>query len=259
MPKREIRFGVSDGDYRSSTWKCWSPTGEKTDIYVANREIAKALKVSLHETGQCHVAYFDSFMKSSGLSANPKVKDRYIDKWLSPKPFPNGLIIGLRIVVTHSSVCTPFKKQDYRKITWINNCAANKSTEIDILITPPDYKSQDWPGKNGMGSKLIGSYLLSDESTVWITYYEIETPKVKTQKISPSFFKGNSKRSLINGGMKIMLLGDEPDGSKTLYDCALVFETKQKAFWYYLRKMNRIGIINKGLILPRGKFFDSFR
>ena len=225
MPKREIRFGVSDGDCRSATWKCWSPTGKKTDIYVANRDVAKALKVSLHESGKCHIAYFDNFMKSSGLLTDSRVKDRYIEKWLSPKPFVNGLIIGLRIVVTYSAVCTPFKPKEHRKIKWINNCSPHKSTEIDILITPPDYKSQDWPGKNGMGSKLIGSYSLSDESTVWITYHEIETPDLKHQKISPTFFKGRSKRGLFNGKMKLMLLGDEPDGSKTLYDCALAFKT----------------------------------
>lgn len=259
MPKREVRFGVSDGTYRSATWKCWSPTGKKTDIYIVNRGIAKTLKVSLHETGQCHIAYFDSFMNSSGLSVDPRVKDRYIDKWLSPKAFANGLIIGLRIVVTHAAVCTPLKAEDSRKIKWIENCAPDKSTEIDILITPPDYKSQDWPGKNSMGNRLIDSYLLADESRVWITHHEIDPPDIKKQKINFKFFKGHDKYSLVNGKLKLMLLGDEPDGSKTLYDCALVFETKKKAFLHYLKELNGRGSQAGRHSLPRGKFFDMFR
>ena len=67
MPESAIRFTVrNQSGQRAATWKCWSPSG-KEDVYVTCRDIHGALKVSLHETGRWHVAYFEGFFEESVL------------------------------------------------------------------------------------------------------------------------------------------------------------------------------------------------
>lgn len=255
MPKREIRFGLSDGNgLTSNTWKCWSPTGQKKDIYVANRFLGNVLKVSVHESGRCHIAYSDDFTEDQ-----PSLKTRYVDQWDSPPPLGNGVIIALRVVIPNSAVMTPEDSAKAGKISWIPTCPDRIWTEIDILITPPEYQSSDWPGKNSMNNELVGRYTLSDNSILWITYMRIDPPNLGTHRISPKFFRGHSRKSLLSGRLLLLVLGYEPDGSKTLYQCPLIFETRHKAFAEYLGSVSKKHPNDKGLQLPRGKFFDKFR
>lgn len=49
-PGGEVRFGVgSPDDARTGTFRLWAPD-DKSDVYIANRQIAGTQKVSFHQT-----------------------------------------------------------------------------------------------------------------------------------------------------------------------------------------------------------------
>jgi len=264
MPKRELRFSiVSEGRRRAATWKCWSPSGKtKTDLYIANREMGHALKVSLHESGKCHLAYFHNYWLSEMPKELRKGGSRFVTKWDAPAPIALGVTLVMRIVTPSSAVVAPYEKGSYKKMKWLQNCPEGKATEIDIVITEPGLLVDGWPGKASMKNNLIGSFNLADESIVWFVCMTIDMPNFENldkRRISPQFFKGGNSRSLVDDGLKVLLIGDMADGSKVLYDCAVKFESKKIAFLEYFKILNKMQAKGGGNILPRGKFFDRFR
>jgi hypothetical protein len=261
MPKRELRFSISSGKgTRASTWKCWSPSGKtKTDLYIANREIGHALKVSLHESGKCHLAYFQNYWLANTPRPHHHSNSRFVDKWEAPAPLVPGLTLVLRIVTPSLSANTRYEETDYKKMNWLRNSPDGKATEIDIFLTDPGLNVDGWPGKNTMKNQLVGSFELADGSIVWVLSMVIDMPDLGKKRIIPYFFNGKEKRDLVDNNLRMLLHGDEPDGSKTLYDCVIMFKTKKIAFLEYLMSLNishKKGVRNQ---LPRGKFFNRFR
>ena len=67
--------------------------------------------------------------------------------------------------------------------------------------------------------------VLNNGHTVWAVYWEINMPKLPdVKKGECHFFKGKTDKDLKNVNLRSMLLGSEPDGSKVIYDCAVVNE-----------------------------------
>lgn len=82
MGKQPLRFGIHDGaGHRAATWKLWTgKSANRSDVYLAFRELNDALKVSLHESGQWHIAYSQRTFEEDVKGAIPKFKDRYVEK-----------------------------------------------------------------------------------------------------------------------------------------------------------------------------------
>ncbi len=104
---REIRFTVrNQGGQRAATWKCWSPPG-KEDVYLTCREVSGALKASLHESGNWHIAYFEGFFEESVPEEHRTERGRFIDQWSRPKPIAPGITLAFRIITPWSSYLRP--------------------------------------------------------------------------------------------------------------------------------------------------------
>lgn len=89
-----------------------------------------------------------------------------------------------------------------------------KAIEIYIIITTPYAKIPEWPGKNPMGTELIGSFQLNNKNTVWAVS--------KIGKGKGHFFKGKSKSDLKEfNNIRALVFGDNPDGSRVIYDIAV--------------------------------------
>ncbi len=170
MPERSIRFGITDGaGKRSATWKCWTPTGiGKHDVYLACRELGGALKTSLHETGQWHVAYSNSFFDEKVVEPGHKKKGRFIEKWARPKELAPGVTLAFRIVTPWSAVRTPYDHKNFKRMHWLQNANEGKATEIDIIVTSSTTPVTGWPGMRSMNTSLVDSMRLDNgESTHW--------------------------------------------------------------------------------------------
>jgi len=228
MPEQSIRFGITDGKgNRAATWKCWSPVGVgKNDIYLVCRNLGGALKASLHQSGKWHIAYNNKFFEENVDDPKHKEKGRFLEKWPRPKDLSPGLTLAYRIVTPWSAVNTPFDESSFKKTTWIPNANIGKATEIDILITAPSTKTTGWPGMRSMNTKLAHSMVLDSGETVWIVYWEVEIPTLPSVNTNPSYYKGKSKKDLEGENMRVLVFGNEDDGSRVLYDCALEVSKK---------------------------------
>lgn len=222
MPEQVIRFGISDGSgHRAATWKLWTPSN-KSDVYLAYRELGGALKASLHQSGSWHVAYSQMTFEDVVQGAIPTQQDRFLEKWPRPKPIAPGITLAFRIVTPHSGVTSLISEPD-ENITWIPNSPPPRATEIDIMIISPITPVTGWPGKNKMGTKPIGSYELTSGETVWAVYWVVDMPDLSpATKGAGRFYKGRTHEGLKSDTLRALVFGEEPDGSRVIYDCAVI-------------------------------------
>jgi len=218
--KHHLRFGIRNGALRAATWNISSPDST-SDIYISCRELKGFIKVSLHETGSWHLGYsdkaFDKYFKSDESSE----KDKYIEIWPRPNVIAEGMTLAFRIVTPYSATSTPVE-DTLKDIIWIPNCAIGYATEIDIFITRLRDDPQNWPGKNRMATKLVGSYNLQSNETVSVVYWQIPIPHLSPIANKPfNFLKGASERDLKNRNLRAIVFADEKDGSRTIFDCAI--------------------------------------
>lgn len=221
MAKKFIKFGVSDAKgLRASTWKLWTETsGGKSEIYFSNRSLGGELKTSLHESGKWHNSFSYNTYKEKVEGKISTLKDRFVEKWDRPPEISDGVTLAFRIVTPSSSITNSTLSGKYKKVIWLPNAPESKATEIDIIITKPSVQILGWPGKHSMGTSLIGSFQLNNGDTAWVIYCVINMPDLsKLPNGTGNYFKGKSKKDIKSDGMRLLLFGSEPDGSRVIYD-----------------------------------------
>jgi hypothetical protein len=223
LSERAIRFGITDGSgKRAATWKCWTPVGAgKSDVYLTCRSIGYALKVSMHETGEWHIAYSEKFFAENPDALADRPQGRFIDKWARPNEIAPGLTLALRIITPHSAVSIPIASLK-RTITWIPNSPPGQALEICTFFTSPYALVSSWPGKNSMQTKLVGSMLLENNEKIWVVYRTIERPNFEDMRGTPRYFKGRGKGDLTGEGLRILAHKiHKEDGSLVILDGAI--------------------------------------
>jgi len=232
MAKRALRFGIHDGTGHSAvTWKLWTETAnEKSDVYLTCRSLGGDLKASLHESGNWHIAYSKSSFEKKVKGVVPKFKDRFIEKWPRPSETALGLTLAFRIVTPWSAVTNDIEQSDVARVTWIPNAPKPKATEIDVIFVKPTTPVTGWPGKRSLGTSLVGSIPLESGETVWTVYRVLDMPDLTSAtRGKGQFFKGKSEKDLEGDGLRVLILGTEPDGSRVMYDCAAQRETAKNS------------------------------
>jgi hypothetical protein len=217
MAEQAIRFSVcSDDGFRAASWKSLTPSG-KEDVYLTCREHGGALKVSLHQSGSWQLAYDQSFFERSISETDRTERGRFIDSWQRPSPIAAGVVHALRIVTPWTAVCTPY--EDSELIVRVDPPSEGRAIEFDLFLVNRDTLVSAWPGKEKMGTKLVGSYTSPSGSSVWVVYRDIPMPQLPTIPGVPKFFHGKSTEDLKDANLRIFAFGDGPGGSKVIYDC----------------------------------------
>ena len=224
MSDKELRFGIHNerNGLSAATWKLWTPKS-KHDIYLTCRQLGGDIKLSFHESGSWHFGFSKEGFDKLFDTEKSLGKSRHMDIWEKPIPILDGVTLALRIVTPFSAVTTPIQTID-KRIVHIPNCSEGFATEIDILITSSTEDLDSWPGKNKMGTKLVGSYSIGRTEQVWVVYWEIPLPNLSSPNSSSvQFFKGKNKSDLLEShNLKAVAFADAEDGSKILIDCAVV-------------------------------------
>ena len=223
MAELSIRFGVkTECGKRAATWKCFAPKGVgKSDIYILNRNLGSVIKTSLHESGRYHTAFITKYFDEKFSESEKDERGRFIQKWPEPTELAPGLSLVFRIVTPYSSAITDMSEERHKKTVWIPNAPENMATEVLIIVTKPDVVCTSWPAKNSMGTELIGKLVLDNGNTVWFVYYHGKMPNFPEKmngKIRHS--NGEPLDQCINEDTKALVFGDQPDGSKVIYDLA---------------------------------------
>ena len=232
MPQRSLRFGIHDGSgNRAATWKLWTEFGSRnSELYLANRSLGGTFKASLHQSGNWHIAYSQKTFEDQVKGAIPKFNDRFIEKWPRPNEIVPGVTLAFRIVTPYSALTNSQDHGNYAKVKWIDNAPTSKATEVDILITKPAVSVSGGPGKRTMGTSIIGSFQLENGETVWAVSWIVDMPDFpKTDRGVGRFYRGKNKKDLETDGLRALVFGTEPDGSRVIYDCAVQSKTANKA------------------------------
>ncbi|MGA2240318.1 MAG: hypothetical protein ABSH06_27130 [Thermodesulfobacteriota bacterium] len=227
MTQRALRFGIHDSaGRRAATWKLWTESaGRKSEVYLSCRSLGGALKASLHESGKWHIAYSQRAFEKDVKGAISKFRDRYIEKWPRPSELAPGITLAFRIVTPWSAVTNLTEGSSIKGVIWLPNAPEQKATEIDILLTKPTTPVTGWPGKRSMGTSLIGSIPLENGETVWAVHWVVNMPDFTSLgKGTGRFYKGRSEKDLKSEGLRVLVFGTEPDGSRVMYDCAVQIE-----------------------------------
>jgi hypothetical protein len=212
-----LRFGITNNNgLRAATWTITNPKS-KSDIYISCRELRGTIKASLHQSGSWHIGYSkDAVEKYLATDQN-----KYMEIWSRPNPIALGFTLAFRIVTPYSAVTCRLIESS-KDIKWIPNCNEGFATEIDLIITSPDTAIINWPGKEKMDTKLLGSFKLSNEETAWLVYWTVPLPDFSGLSGKQfQFYKGKTKQDLVGANLRAIIFGQEPDDSRTIYDCAM--------------------------------------
>jgi hypothetical protein len=218
MPQRVLRFGVrDDAGHRAATWKLWTETsGRRSEIYLACRELG-TLKTSFHESGAWHVAYSKAFFEGDVMDTGPR-QDRFLEKWPRPTEIAPGLTLAFRIVTSPYAVTTDIEAASPKDIIWLPKASGSQSTSIAILISKLSTSTDGWPGQRSMGTSLIGSIPLMNGETVWAVYVFEPMVDLGNKAARMHFYKGKSRKDLDSDGLRALVFGDCPDGSRVILD-----------------------------------------
>jgi len=217
MPEQSFRFGVGSVQppRRAASWKIWTPSG-KQDVYIASRDIGGAVKLSLHASDQWHFAYNNTFFAEKVPETLRDDRGRFIETWGKPEPIAPGLTLAVRIVTPWSAMSE--EAPDSAKLALIEPPGEGRAVEVDIFVVERGVKVSGWPGKNGMGTRNVGSYEVADGSRIWAVSWDIESPDFsQLDEKQGHLFSGVSKSDIATD-LRALVFADNPDGSKTLYD-----------------------------------------
>jgi hypothetical protein len=211
VPESAIRFAVSDGVNRASSWKCWTRRGTgKSDVYLANRQLGDVLKVSLHQSGQWHTAFLQEYLDKHAASGEFE-NNRFIDTW-TVQEVSAGVRIALRIVTPTGAVNIPAAPE--KKVVLVAPAPVGKAIEVKILITEPTV-SVEPPAF----ITVIGQFELENGATARVVSSESEMHAGTATMNRTRYFDGASRADITGEGQRALLFGhNEQDGSRVIYD-----------------------------------------
>jgi len=222
VPTSAIRFAISDGQSkRAAPWKIWTNSGQgKSDVYLLCRPLGQSMKVSFHESGSWHFAYTQVAFERKIRASLPGKADRYLDKWDRPEEIAPGITWACRIVTPWSGPTTEISKSDPEDTIWIPCASEFRATEIDVIFAQANTDdSLGWPGRNAMGTKLIGAIKLENAETVWIVHHEIKMPDFSKNSLGKvRFLNGKSRSDIQIGKSRVLALAVEQNGCRTFLD-----------------------------------------
>jgi hypothetical protein len=220
-----IRFVVTNGVKRAATWVCWAPTSKgKSDVYLACRELGHAWHVSLHQSGDWHVAYIQKFFEENlrPFSDSGKSDKRFITEWPRPPEIAEGVTLAFRIITPNSAVSTPLDTSLSKKIISIPVPPDNHAVEIAVIITASYASVSHWPGRNSMDMQLVGSMSLDSGETVWIVHRVTDIPALGTLRGKRSYFGGKNEDDIARAkNPRVLAIGHTEDGSRFILDSAV--------------------------------------
>lgn len=185
-------------------------------MYVTCRELKGAIKASLHESGTWHLAFDRRFVAASGPPALQEPGARFIRKWGSPPALAPGVVLAVRVVTPADSVSTIAHGR--REVVRLPVPAPGFAVECDVFLVDPGVRVSSWPGRATMHTSLVGSYVLDSGRSVWVVYRIVREPKLPPMGGRPQFFAGQTLGDLKSAHLRMIAIGQEPDGSRVLYD-----------------------------------------
>ena len=153
-----VRFAVgSPGGAQSSVWNLWN-NKNKSDLYIAPRLIARQQKISLHKTGEWHLAFTN----------DQHLSDRFVSKFQKPAEVIPGLTKAYVVIVPSTEVVTPISFPQHPPAEWYPLPSNDAVTHFTIWLTAPDRYLEG--GGTGVRDCLMNT--LADGRHVYVTVHD---------------------------------------------------------------------------------------
>lgn len=166
MAKQSLHFavGCQDGP-RSSEWIVVASGG---DVYITGAGLGSTLKVSLHESGQWQSAFVREFFekKPDWLEAQARAMSR----WIRPPPLGAHVTLAFRLLVPVSELDSWEDPRVSTDVRWVAP-PDEGLVEFQVWVREgPKAFADEWPGKTGRGTQLLGELPLGAADGVVVTY-----------------------------------------------------------------------------------------
>ena len=162
-----ITIGNDESGY-SGQWAFWT---NKADLYFGVRSIAGLMKVSLHQSGVCRVAFTKQFADTLEDKQLPRGGNRAFTVWRRPEtPASGALLVASILFPTAFLCCDPPPKKKLNMIM----APASKDAAIELglffhRVSPDDIAD----GFAKMGTPYVSCDLGENE---WVSFVFRETP-----------------------------------------------------------------------------------
>jgi hypothetical protein len=137
----EFRFGVgSPQGLRSTIWKIYSGSKEKSDVYIQSRMMGSDMKISLHESGICQCSLTNEWVRKF----DKRNAERHILRWQRSEPISTSAVLIFQIIIPESELRQVDVKEKLQKVKWLETPQPNQATRVVCYLAPPmqDIQSQ---------------------------------------------------------------------------------------------------------------------
>ena len=137
--KTALRFAVGGPRLRSTIWRLWANAGTD-DIYIASRQTAGEMKVSLHQSGDWRVQVVQPDRpKTVHFGARVIEDGRVLHRWQRPESNAVGWTHALSVVVPGSQLSVvPNDRVRWDDVRWLPAPGIEEQVEFDIHVVRPN-------------------------------------------------------------------------------------------------------------------------
>jgi hypothetical protein len=225
MPQcSEIRFAVrAMSGHRAATWRAWLYEGDQPEFYVGCRELKGQFKASLHASGNWHVSFSEIFFEKAFPPAS-KPEKRFVRSWNRPNSLL-GMTAAFRVIVPwFSATVLPEDASDSNSVLWFEPAPEDQSVVFHIVFTSPNSVVTGWPGKNGAGSRFVGSIRASTGETLWVVN-TTESVALPPAYRGPAFkLRSLRNRGLTLGQQRAVVLARWDEDAFGMYDLPVILK-----------------------------------
>jgi hypothetical protein len=161
--KRRVRFALgSPDDQQSYVWQAWTQGDE---AYLAPRELAWFLKVSLHSSGS---------WRSAWVSDKPLIEqvggERPGSVWKRPPEFYPGWTEGATVLFPGlAPLGWPAEKAaTAKKVTWLEPPSEGTKVTVTLFFAAPDVVPKEPPPTPEPDSRILADLALRTMGDVWV-------------------------------------------------------------------------------------------
>lgn len=226
---KQIRFavGAANTDH-SSIWMLWAQDAESgrashSDVYLATRNLAGTVKVSLHESGRWQWSLTSEFAQTaSGEDVVSQSRGRHFSIWDRPPEFAAAHTLAFRVFFPRSEL-RPLRHQAMTKpVTWIPAPEHGHYIDVAILLGPHT-DPHEWPGKDAMGTQLVDYIRLSSHETVFVVWQELpvyDGMETQLAQLKADISSQHGGQMYDPCRIRVHFFGHRESGDRFFIDCA---------------------------------------
>ena len=173
-----VAVGEPNG-LRSAIFRFWSPKG-KSDVYAGIRDIAGAIKISLHASGRCFAGLTNHFAEQEPAAIAKIGESRHQSQWTRPTHTGKNIVTPLQFAIPRSELRLWPNGPVDTSVTWIDPPSPSHSTIVSCVFSGKSLSDMEWPGRKN-GTQLAGTKLMPNGEKFWLLWQHCATSHLERE------------------------------------------------------------------------------